>query len=92
MSEAESRNEDVRAERTAAEFSKQGDPELTQQLFQSFLQVLVLNLAGAVLCQQLLKDVGSKCVQLLRKAERQRFLAKSIFEPAVSTATSKLGG
>jgi hypothetical protein len=46
-------------------------PELTGHLLQLSLQILVLNLAGAILCQQLLEDIGSKCVQILGKTERQ---------------------
>jgi hypothetical protein len=32
---------------------------------------MVLNFAGAILRQQLLEDVGSECVQILEKTERQ---------------------
>jgi hypothetical protein len=91
MSEAASENGGVRIEGAVAACRSKGT-ELTGQLLQLLLQILILSLAGAILHQQLLEDTGSKCVQVLGKTERQRFLAKFIFESAVPTSTSKLGG
>jgi hypothetical protein len=91
MSEAASENGGVRIEEAAATRRSKG-PELNGRLLQLFLQILILSLPGAILRQQLLEDASSECVQVLGKTERQRFLAKSIFESAVSIATSKLGG
>jgi hypothetical protein len=90
MSEAAPENGGVRIKGAVATHRSKG-PELTGQLLQLFLQILILSLAGAILRQQLLEDAGSKCVHVLGKTEKQRFLARSIFESAVSTATSKLG-
>jgi hypothetical protein len=50
-----------------------------------------LRFAGTILRQQLLEDASSELVQILRKIERQCFLARFIFKSAVTTATSKLG-
>jgi hypothetical protein len=47
------------------------NPKLTGHLLQLFPQILVLNLAGVILRQQLLEDIGSKCIQILGKTERQ---------------------
>jgi hypothetical protein len=46
-------------------------PKLTGQLLQLPFQILILNLADTILRQQLLEDVGLKCVQILGKTERQ---------------------
>jgi hypothetical protein len=70
MSEAASENGGVRIEGAAATRQSKG-PELTGQLLQLFLQILILSLPGAILRQQLLEDASSKCVQVLGKTERQ---------------------
>jgi hypothetical protein len=88
MSEAASENGKMR--------NGEGNSSILRQrvlgLPDSFSKLLVLRFADTILCQQLLEDVGSGRIQILRKIEGQRFLARFIFKSVVTTTTSKLGG
>jgi hypothetical protein len=56
---------------------KSEESRLTQQLLQVLLQGLILGLAGTILRQQLLEDVGLKLVTALR-IQRSDFQRESV--------------